>query len=160
MARVRGAMNLIVLAQQRFVAEHPDALEVAMPTITTRDGAHIFYKDWGSGRPVVFSHGWPLNADAWDDQLMLLASNGFRAIAADRRGHGRSTQTWNGNTMDQYADDLSDLLDQLGLTDAILVGHSTGGGEVTRYLGRHGTSRVSKAVLIGAVPPLMLKTES
>ncbi|HTJ39685.1 MAG TPA: alpha/beta hydrolase [Dactylosporangium sp.] len=131
-----------------------------MPFITTSDGAQIFYKDWGSGRPVVFSHGWPLNADAWDDQLMLLASNGFRAIAHDRRGHGRSTQTWNGNTMDQYADDLSDLLDQLGLTNAILVGHSTGGGEVTRYLGRHGTSRVSKAMLVGAVPPLMLKTES
>jgi non-heme chloroperoxidase len=129
-----------------------------MPHITTPDGAQIFYKDWGSGRPVVFSHGWPLTADTWDKQLMLLASNGFRAIAHDRRGHGRSTQTWDGNHMDQYADDLSELVDQLGLTDAILVGHSTGGGEVTRYLGRHGTSRVSKAVLLGAIPPLMLKT--
>ncbi|MGI5244768.1 alpha/beta fold hydrolase [Dactylosporangium sp. CA-139066] len=131
-----------------------------MPFITTSDGAQIFYKDWGSGRPVVFSHGWPLNADAWDDQLMLLASNGYRAIAHDRRGHGRSTQTWNGNDMDTYADDLSELLDTLGLSNAVLVGHSTGGGEVTRYLGRHGTSRVSKAMLIGAVPPLMLKTEA
>ncbi|WP_432836030.1 alpha/beta fold hydrolase [Dactylosporangium sp. CA-092794] len=129
-----------------------------MPFITTSDGAQLFYKDWGSGRPVVFSHGWPLNADAWDNQLMLLASNGFRAIAHDRRGHGRSTQTWAGNTMDQYADDLGELLDHLGIGDAVMVGHSTGGGEVTRYLGRHGTSRVSKAVLLGAVPPLMLKT--
>ncbi|MEV8513035.1 alpha/beta hydrolase [Dactylosporangium sp. NPDC051484] len=131
-----------------------------MPYIATSDGAQIFYKDWGAGRPVVFSHGWPLNADAWDNQVMLLASNGFRAIAHDRRGHGRSTQTWNGNTMDQYADDLAEVIDQLGLTDAIVVGHSTGGGEVTRYLGRHGTSRVAKAVLVGAVPPLMLKTDT
>uniref|UniRef100_A0AAU3I988 Alpha/beta hydrolase n=1 Tax=Streptomyces sp. NBC_01393 TaxID=2903851 RepID=A0AAU3I988_9ACTN len=129
-----------------------------MPTITTRDGAEIFFKDWGGGRPVVFSHGWPLNADAWDNQANLVASHGFRAIAHDRRGHGRSSQTWDGNHMDQYADDLAELIEQLDLTDAVLVGHSTGGGEVAHYLGRHGTSRVSKAVLLGAVPPLMLKT--
>jgi non-heme chloroperoxidase len=129
-----------------------------MPTITTRDGAEIFYKDWGMGRPVVFSHGWPLNADAWDPQLFFMASNGFRAIAHDRRGHGRSAQTWDGNDMDHYADDLADLIKALDLHDALLVGHSTGGGEVVRYIGRHGTSRVSQAILIGAVPPLMLKT--
>jgi non-heme chloroperoxidase len=129
-----------------------------MPTITTRDGAEIFYKDWGSGRPVVFSHGWPLNADAWDNQARLVASHGFRAIAHDRRGHGRSSQTWDGNHMDRYADDLAELIERLDLTDAVLVGHSTGGGEVTRYLGRHGTARVSRAVLLGAVPPLMLRT--
>jgi non-heme chloroperoxidase len=129
-----------------------------MPTITTRDGAEIFYKDWGSGRPVVFSHGWPLNADAWDSQARLVASHGFRAIAHDRRGHGRSSQTWDGNHMDRYADDLAELIERLDLTDAVLVGHSTGGGEVTRYLGRHGTARVSRAVLLGAVPPLMLRT--
>ena len=129
-----------------------------MPTITAKDGALIFFKDWGSGQPVVFSHGWPLNADAWDEQLYLFASNGFRAIAHDRRGHGRSTQTWAGNDMDTYADDLASLVEALDLTDAIHIGHSTGGGEVTRYIGRHGTGRVAKAVLIGAVPPLMLKT--
>ena len=128
-----------------------------MPTITTRDGAEIFFKDWGGGRPVVFSHGWPLNADAWDKQAHLVASHGFRAVAHDRRGHGRSSQTWDGNHMDRYADDLAELIEQLDLTDAVLVGHSTGGGEVAHYLGRHGTSRVSKAVLLGAVPPLMLK---
>jgi non-heme chloroperoxidase len=131
-----------------------------MPYITTADGAQIFYKDWGSGRPVVFSHGWPLTADVWDKQLMLLASNGFRAIAHDRRGHGRSTQTWAGNHMDQYADDLAEVVEQLGLTGVILVGHSTGGGEVARYLGRHGTSRASKALLLSSVPPLMLKTDA
>jgi len=129
-----------------------------MPTITTRDGAQIFYKDWGSGQPVVFSHGWPLNADAWDDQLFFFASNGYRAIAHDRRGHGRSTQTLNGNDMDTYADDLAALVEELDLTNAIHIGHSTGGGEVARYIGRHGTERVAKAVLVGAVPPLMLKT--
>ena len=129
-----------------------------MGTITTSDGTEIFYKDWGTGQPVVFSHGWPLNADAWDDQLMLVASNGFRAVAHDRRGHGRSSQTWAGNDMDTYADDLAKLVEALDLKDAIHVGHSTGGGEVARYIGRHGTKRVAKAVLVSAVPPLMLKT--
>ncbi|WP_410620762.1 alpha/beta fold hydrolase [Amycolatopsis sp. cmx-8-4] len=129
-----------------------------MPFARTSDGAEIFYKDWGSGPPVVFSHGWPLNADAWDPQLNLVASNGFRAIAHDRRGHGRSSQTWTGNDMDTYADDLAALIESLDLTGVVLVGHSTGGGEVTRYLGRHGTERVRKAVLLGAVPPLMLQT--
>jgi len=129
-----------------------------MGLITTRDGTEIFYKDWGTGQPVVFSHGWPLNADAWDDQAFLVASNGFRAIAHDRRGHGRSSQPWTGNDMDTYADDVAQLIETLDLTDTILVGHSTGGGEVTRYIGRHGTSRVAKAVLLGAVPPLMLQT--
>src|SRR3982751_5501055 len=129
-----------------------------MPTITTKDGTQIFYKDWGEGQPVVFSHGWPLNADAWDEQLYLFATNGFRAIAHDRRGHGRSSQPWTGNDMDTYADDLAELFEELDLHEAILVGHSTGGGEVTRYIGRHGTGRVAKAVLLGAIPPLMLKT--
>ncbi|HEY7235153.1 MAG TPA: alpha/beta hydrolase [Gemmatimonadaceae bacterium] len=129
-----------------------------MPTITTKDGAKIFYKDWGSGQPVVFSHGWPLNADAWDEQLFLFASNGFRAIAHDRRGHGRSTQTWAGNDMDTYADDLAALVAALDLTKAIHIGHSTGGGEVVRYIGRHGTSRVAKVVLVDAIVPGILKT--
>lgn len=129
-----------------------------MPTITTEDGTEIFYKDWGAGQPVVFSHGWPLSADAWDDQMLFLASRGFRCIAHDRRGHGRSSQPWNGNDMDTYADDLAALANQLDLRLAIHVGHSTGGGEVARYIGRHGTRRVAKAVLIGAVPPGMLKT--
>jgi non-heme chloroperoxidase len=118
----------------------------------------IYYKDWGSGQPVVFSHGWPLSADAWEDQMFYLASRGYRCIAHDRRGHGRSSQPWNGNEMDTYADDLAKLVEALDLKDAIHVGHSTGGGEVARYFGRHGTKRVAKAVLIGAVPPLMLKT--
>jgi non-heme chloroperoxidase len=129
-----------------------------MPRITTKDGTKIFYKDWGSGQPVVFSHGWPLNADAWDDQLFFFASNGYRAIAHDRRGHGRSTQSFKGNDMNTYADDLAALVEELDLADAIHIGHSTGGGEVARYIGRHGTERVAKAVLVGAVPPLMLKT--
>jgi len=124
-----------------------------MPTISAKDGAQIFYKDWGSGQPVVFSHGWPLNADAWDEQLFLFASNGYRAIAHDRRGHGRSEQTGTGNDMDTYADDLASLVETLGLTNAIHIGHSTGGGEVARYIGRHGTSRVAKAVLVDAVTP-------
>jgi non-heme chloroperoxidase len=131
-----------------------------MSTIKTKDNASIFYKDWGAGQPVVFSHGWPLNADAWDEQLFFLASHGYRAIAHDRRGHGRSSQTWQGNEMDTYADDLAQLLEQLDLKEAVLVGHSTGGGEVTRYIGRHGTKRVAKAALISAVPPLMLKTKA
>jgi non-heme chloroperoxidase len=131
-----------------------------MGRITTSDGTRIWYKDWGSGQPVVFSHGWPLNGDAWDDQAFLVASNGFRAIAHDRRGHGRSSQPWDGNDLDTYADDLAALMDELNLRDVILVGHSTGGGEVTRYIGRHGTSRVAKAVLLSAIPPLMLKTDA
>ena len=131
-----------------------------MGTITTGDGTQIFYKDWGSGQPVVFSHGWPLNADAWDDQAMLVADNGYRAIAHDRRGHGRSSQPWAGNELDTYADDLALLIETLGLLEVVLVGHSTGGGEVTRYLGRHGTARVAKVVLLGAIPPLMLKTDA
>jgi non-heme chloroperoxidase len=129
-----------------------------MTAITTADGTRIYYKDWGSGQPVVFSHGWPLSADAWDDQMMFLANRGYRCIAHDRRGHGRSSQPWEGNDMDTYADDLATLIDTLDLKNAILVGHSTGGGEVVRYIGRHGTKRVAKAVLISAVPPLMLKT--
>jgi non-heme chloroperoxidase len=131
-----------------------------MGTITTKDGTEIFYKDWGTGQPVVFSHGWPLNADAWDDQLFLVASSGYRAIAHDRRGGGRSGQSWAGNDLDTYADDLADLIEALDLHDVILVGHSTGGGEVTRYMGRHGTTRVAKAVLVSAIPPLMLKTDA
>jgi non-heme chloroperoxidase len=128
-------------------------------TVTTADGTRMYYKDWGSGQPVVFSHGWPLNADAWDDQLLFIASHGYRAITLDRRGHGRSSQPWNGNEMDTYADDLATLIEALELRQAVLVGHSTGGGEVGRYIGRHGTARVAKAVLVGAVAPLMLKTE-
>ncbi len=127
-------------------------------TMTVKDGTQIYFKDWGTGQPIVFSHGWPLTADAWDAQMVFLASRGYRCIAHDRRGHGRSTQPWTGNEMDTYADDLAALTESLNLREAIHVGHSTGGGEVARYLGRHGTGRVAKAVLIGAVPPLMLKT--
>jgi non-heme chloroperoxidase len=129
-----------------------------MGTVRTRDDTEIFYKDWGRGRPVVFSHGWPLNADAWDEQLFFVASHGYRAIAHDRRGHGRSSQPWDGHDMDHYADDLADLIEALDLRDVVLVGHSTGGGEVVRYIGRHGTARVSGLVMVSAVPPLMLKT--
>jgi non-heme chloroperoxidase len=129
-----------------------------MSTITTKDGTQIYYKDGGKGQPVVFSHGWPLSADAWDDQMLFLGTHGYRVIAHDRRGHGRSSQSWDGNDLNTYADDLAALVEALDLHDAIHVGHSTGGGEVARYIGRHGTRRVAKAVLIGAIPPLMLKT--
>jgi non-heme chloroperoxidase len=129
-----------------------------MTTFTTEDGAQIYYKDWGAGQPVVFSHGWPLTADAWEDQMLFLADRGYRCIAHDRRGHGRSSQPWNGNDMNTYADDLAQLVESLDLKNAVHVGHSTGGGEVARYIGRHGTRRVAKAVLIGAVTPLMLRT--
>jgi non-heme chloroperoxidase len=130
-----------------------------MATITTKDGTKIFYKDWGTGQPIVFSHGWPLSADDWDGQMLYFGNLGYRVIAHDRRGHGRSDQTWGGNDMNTYADDLAELFEKLDLKDAILVGHSTGGGEVARYLGRHGSKRVSKAALISAITPLMLKTE-
>jgi len=129
-----------------------------MPTVTTKDGTQIYYNDWGSGQPVVFSHGWPLSGEAFEDQMFFLASRGYRCIAHDRRGHGRSSQPWNGNDMDTYADDLAALVAALDLKDAVHVGHSTGGGEVARYIGRHGAKRVAKAVLIGAVPPLMVQT--
>src|SRR5947209_5576403 len=129
-----------------------------MATITTKDGTEIYYKDWGKGQPVVFSHGWPLTADDWDTQMLFFGERGYRVIAHDRRGHGRSSQTWDGNEMDTYSDDLAALFEELDLQNAIMVGHSTGGGEVARYLGRHGAKRVAKAVLISAVPPLMLRT--
>jgi non-heme chloroperoxidase len=129
-----------------------------MNTLTTSDGTQLYFKDWGTGQPVVFSHGWPLSSDSWESQMIHLASHGYRTIAHDRRGHGRSSQPWNGNEMDTYADDLAALIEHLDLKDVILVGFSTGGGEVARYIGRHGTKRVAKAVLVAAVPPLMVKT--
>ena len=131
-----------------------------MSITVTKDGTQIYYKDWGTGQPVMFSHGWPLNADSWEAQMMFLATNGYRCIAHDRRGHGRSSQPWSGNDMDTYADDLSELIETLNLKNAVLIGFSAGGGEVARYIGRHGTKRVAKAALISAVPPLMLKTEA
>jgi non-heme chloroperoxidase len=130
-----------------------------MPTITAKDGTQIYYKDWGKGQPIVFSHGWPLDADAWDGQMLFFGQHGYRVIAHDRRGHGRSDQTWDGNEMNTYADDLAALTEKLDLKDAIHVGHSTGGGEVARYIGRHGSKRIAMAVLVSAVPPLMLKTD-
>jgi non-heme chloroperoxidase len=131
-----------------------------MARFTTRDGTEIFFNDWGTGQPIVFSHGWPLSADAFEDQMFFLANHGYRCIAHDRRGHGRSSQPWSGNDMDHYADDLAGLVAHLDLKDAVHVGHSTGGGEVARYIGRHGTGRVAKAVLIGAVPPVMVKKDT
>ncbi|MEL6343282.1 MAG: alpha/beta hydrolase [Myxococcota bacterium] len=131
-----------------------------MNTFTTRDGTEISYKDWGAGQPIVFSHGWPLSSDAWDAQMLFFGQQGYRVIAHDRRGHGRSSQPWDGNDMDHYADDLAELLEHLAVVDAILVGHSTGGGEVAHYIGRHGNDRVAKVVLVGAVPPLMLQTDA
>src|SRR5437016_10438694 len=130
-----------------------------MSTITTKDGTQIYYKDWGTGQPIVFSHGWPLSADDWDGQMLFFSQRGYRVIAHDRRGHGRSSQTWDGNEMDTYSDDLAALTEELDLRNAIHVGHSTGGGEVARYIGRHGSKRVARAGLISAVPPLMVKTE-
>jgi non-heme chloroperoxidase len=127
--------------------------------VSTKDNVEIFFKEWGTGQPVVFSHGWPLTADSWDDAMMFVAENGYRGVAHDRRGGGRSSQPWDGNDLDTYADDLTAMIEALDLNDIVLVGHSTGGGEVTRYVGRHGTSRVAKVVLVGAIPPLMLKTE-
>lgn len=129
-----------------------------MGQITTKDGVKLFYKDWGKGQPIVFSHGWPLSSDAWDKQMLFFGQQGFRVVAHDRRGHGRSDQTWTGNTMDQYADDLAELITKLDLQNMVMIGHSTGGGEVAHYIGRHGSARVAKVVLVGAVPPLMLKT--
>ncbi len=154
-----GLMAALPTAAQAAGPAMPSGLGNGTHMVTVKDGTRIFFKDWGTGRPIVFSHGWPLTADAWDSQMMFLASRGFRVIAHDRRGHGRSDQPWNGNDMDHYADDLAAVLDALNVKDATLIGHSTGGGEVAHYIGRHGTARVAQAVLIGAVPPIMLKTD-
>jgi non-heme chloroperoxidase len=154
--RAAGAVDRSHQTSARFAPERI----IPMSMHTTKDGTNIFYKDWGSGQPIVFSHGWPLSGDAWDAQMLHFGQQGYRVIAHDRRGHGRSDQTWHGNDMDTYADDLAGLIEELDLTDAILIGHSTGGGEVTHYIGRHGTKRVAKVVLVGAVPPLMLKTDA
>lgn len=157
-----GAATFLLAASQfRAAAQNLEAKgNPIMSTITTKDGTKIFYKDWGprDGQPIVFSHGWPLSADAWDAQMLFFGLNGYRVIAHDRRGHGRSDQPWDGNNMDQYADDLAELIEKLDLGNAVLVGHSTGGGEVAHYIGRHGSRRVAKVVLVGAVPPLMLRT--
>jgi non-heme chloroperoxidase len=162
MVAVMG-LPMTTSANQTEPADNPapperDQGELKMSTIATKDGTTIFYKDWGAGAPVVFSHGWPLSADAWDAQVLFLGQHGYRVIAHDRRGHGRSSQPWHGNDMDTYADDLASLIEGLDLKNATLIGHSTGGGEVVRYIGRHGARRVARAVLIGAVPPIMLKT--
>jgi non-heme chloroperoxidase len=160
--RTSNARDIVAVActkeRRHMTTAVNSSAKINGPFVETNDGTQIYFKDWGTGQPIVFSHGWPLSADAWDAQMVFFASRGYRCIAHDRRGHGRSSQPWDGNEMNTYADDLATLTEALDLKEAIHVGHSTGGGEVARYLGRHGTSRVAKAVLIGAVPPLMLKT--
>ena len=158
LAAIAAAAMLPLAATGEAQAAAAKPVRKTANTITTKDGVDIYYKDWGSGQPVVFSHGWPLNSDSWEAQMFHLANNGFRVITHDRRGHGRSSQPWDGNDMDHYADDLAAVIEALDLKNAILVGFSTGGGEVARYVGRHGTRRVAKLALVSAVPPLMLKT--